>query len=106
MLDVLHRTNRGWVTLLRLGIGVTAVALLVRSTNVELTPLLDPKVWARIGVVVLLLLLAVALSALRWKLVLGPSAPTLRNLFRIYLIGWFFSLFLPTSVGGDAIRAT
>lgn len=53
----------------------------------------------------LTLILAQFLSAVRWHLVLSRDAPTLRELFRIYMVGVFFSLFLPTSVGGDAVRA-
>jgi uncharacterized membrane protein YbhN (UPF0104 family) len=44
-----------------------------------------------------------ALSASRWKLLLGPD-PRWLDLFRIYLIGQFAGLFLPTSVGGDVVR--
>jgi hypothetical protein len=44
-----------------------------------------------------------AVDALRWHLLLGGVSPY-RGLFRLYLIGWYFSLFLPTTVGGDAVR--
>lgn len=49
-------------------------------------------------------LVAQALSAERWRLIMGPGAPRWSYLFRLYLIGNFFSIFLPTSIGGDAIR--
>jgi hypothetical protein len=54
-------------------------------------------------------LLAQALSAERWRLIMaagrtGGGAPRWSYLFRLYLIGNFFSIFLPTSIGGDAIR--
>jgi uncharacterized membrane protein YbhN (UPF0104 family) len=52
----------------------------------------------------LLILLAQAVSASRWRLILGAGAPPWRYLFRLYLVGTFFSVFLPTSIGGDAIR--
>lgn len=62
---------------------------------------------AAFGVVGAVVLLAVAqgLSALRWRLILGANVPPWSFLFRLYLIGQFFGLFLPTSVGGDALRA-
>jgi len=53
----------------------------------------------------LLLLLGQAVAALRWKVVLGDGSPRWSYLVRLYLIGGFFSLFLPTMVGGDAVRA-
>jgi uncharacterized membrane protein YbhN (UPF0104 family) len=37
---------------------------------------------------------------------LGAEAPPWVYLFRLYLAAAFFSLFLPTAVGGDAVRAT
>lgn len=53
-----------------------------------------------------LLLLSQVLAAVRWRLLLGPGAPRLGALVHLYLVGAFFSLFLPTAVGGDAFRAT
>lgn len=44
------------------------------------------------------------LSALRWKLILAGEKVSLGYLCRLYLVGTFFSTFLPTSVGGDAVR--
>lgn len=43
-------------------------------------------------------------SALRWKLILAGEEVSLGYLCRLYLVGIFFSTFLPTSVGGDAVR--
>lgn len=54
---------------------------------------------------ILLLLLAQLLSAARWRSVLRRPDMPLEYLFRLYLVGQFFGLFLPTSVGGDAVRA-
>jgi uncharacterized membrane protein YbhN (UPF0104 family) len=57
------------------------------------------------GVVVQLV--AQALSAERWRLIMGASGrgvPRFGYLYRLYLIGNFFSIFLPTSIGGDAVR--
>jgi len=51
------------------------------------------------------ILLALGVSALRWRVILGTGAPGWPYLWKLYLVGSFFSLFLPTSVGGDAVRA-
>src|SRR5256885_5184938 len=57
-----------------------------------------------IGGAAALLAAALVLSALRWWLVLGPGVAPWAVLVRLYFVGQFFSLFLPTSVGGDAVR--
>lgn len=46
------------------------------------------------------------LSALRWKILLAAAGVTvpLRRAARLYFVGYFFNLFLPTTVGGDLVR--
>jgi uncharacterized protein (TIRG00374 family) len=59
-----------------------------------------------IGLALLLQLLGVALSAAKWWVVLrarGELVP-LRWLLGVYLVGQFANNFLPTTVGGDALR--
>ncbi len=48
-----------------------------------------------------------ALSALKWKLLLRPAGldTTYARLVGFYFTGMFFNLFLPTIVGGDAVKA-
>lgn len=68
-------------------------------------------IWADLRAIYLLPVAAVmvtktALSSLKWQLFLradGIEQPLLR-LFSTYLIGSFFSCFLPTSMGGDIYR--
>lgn len=43
-------------------------------------------------------------SSMRWKLLL-PGKFMLRKLFSLYLIGSFFSSFLPGVIGGDVVKA-
>ncbi len=50
---------------------------------------------------------AIVVSAFKWGVLLwarGHALPLVR-LFRHYLVGLFFNNFLPTSVGGDVVRA-
>jgi uncharacterized membrane protein YbhN (UPF0104 family) len=47
---------------------------------------------------------SVALSSVRWRM-LVPGEFTFWRLFSLYMIGAFFSSFLPGVVGGDAVRA-
>jgi len=51
-----------------------------------------------------LYVLSQVLSTMRWSLLL-PDQYSLKRLFSLYMIGAFFSSFLPGVVGGDAIRA-
>lgn len=50
---------------------------------------------------------AIAVSAVKWGLLLRSRGRTLsfKRLTRHYLVGLFFNNFLPTSVGGDVVRA-
>jgi uncharacterized membrane protein YbhN (UPF0104 family) len=58
-------------------------------------------------VAVVLYVLTQVISALRWQLLARPLgfARSLREYTAFYFIGMFFNLFLPTSVGGDVVRA-
>jgi len=60
-----------------------------------------------LGLALLIQLLGIAVSALKWGVLLrarGQPQPY-RWLFGLYLVGQFASNFLPTTVGGDAVRA-
>lgn len=49
----------------------------------------------------------IQISILKWRLFLrfyGESA-SLRELFSLYLVGYFFNTFFPSQVGGDAVRS-
>lgn len=62
--------------------------------------------WAPLALGAALLACQSVFSAAKWRIILAAddhSVPVLR-LLRIILIGNFFSLFLPTSFGGDAYR--
>jgi glycosyltransferase 2 family protein len=92
--------------LLRVGFGVLLLSFVISRVDLsEARITLDARVgWGLAGTVALLCV-ALVLSSVRWWLVLGSDAPPLAYLCRMYFIGGFFSLFLPTSVGGDAVRA-
>lgn len=94
-----------WPGLLRVAVALGLIGYVLH--RLDLAALLDTLGRAALtglGLGALLLLLSQALAALRWRWVLGPGAPPWLELFRLYLIGSAFSLFLPTSVGGDAVR--
>ncbi len=56
---------------------------------------------------VLLYVAGQALSAWRWRMLLEPVALSVpyRRMVSFYFIGMFFNLFLPTIIGGDAVKA-
>lgn len=90
----------------RLLVGVLLLALIIsRIGTPDLGVPAGPRLFAGIIIAALLLLLGQSVAALRWKVVLGPGSPRWGYLTRLYLVGGFFSLFLPTVVGGDVVRA-
>ena len=77
---------------------------------VDLTSVGEALVGARPLLVVLALALAVnhrILMSVRWKLMLGPGAATVRTttLIRIGFVSSFFTNFLPSTLSTDALRA-
>lgn len=89
--------------------GVVAAALLAvigwRLARTGIPSLPVGRALLVLPVVAALLVTGQCLAALRWRVVIGAGAPPWARLARLYLIGGFFSLFLPTLVGGDAFRA-
>lgn len=59
-----------------------------------------------LALAVVLMLLQVLISAVRWQAVLRAIGALLafRQVFEIFYIGVFFNIALPSSVGGDAVR--
>ena len=91
---------------LRLLVGLGVLGLIVsridlRAATVRPSPLLLAAIGGATG----LLIMSQGVAALRWKIVLGDDTLPWSYLWRLYTIGSFFGLFLPTSVGGDAVRA-
>lgn len=92
--------------LARAGLGAGLLVLLATRADFTSLSIDSPRqVAAAIAIAIVLLIAAQAFSALRWRIILGASSPPWSYLFRVYLIGQFVSLFLPTSIGGDAFRA-
>lgn len=101
-----RKPHGSWRVLIRAAVGVSLLGLAVTQADAgELSITWGAHTAIGISCAVLLLVLAQVQSALRWRTILGPEAPPWRFLFRLYLVGQFFSLFLPTSIGGDAVRA-
>jgi glycosyltransferase 2 family protein len=92
--------------ILRLVVGVGVLALILSRMGLQsIGRGLGPGTLAGVLIAALMLLSGQSIAALRWKVIMGPGSPPWGYLARLYVIGGFFSLFLPTAVGGDAVRA-
>ncbi|MCK4545389.1 flippase-like domain-containing protein [candidate division WOR-3 bacterium] len=92
---------------LRLFVAVLLMFLILRS--IDFVPILGRiktinLLWLLLGF--LLTLFLVYLNAIRWKILLSTHNVNLSvwKLFRVYLIGFFFNNFLPSSIGLDTVR--
>lgn len=100
--------SRTLVTLLRAGVSVAALAFVftriplrdVAASARGLDPLWTLGAFATVYG-------AIVLSAAKWQVLLRArdNSLSLLRLTRHYLVGLFFNNFLPTSVGGDVVRA-
>jgi uncharacterized membrane protein YbhN (UPF0104 family) len=100
---------RRWIPPLRIAASVGILAVLLRKVDLEsLVPKWDDAtiLWLIGGVACSVL--AIALSTVRWQRVLAAMDVPSRfaPLFSIYLACQFVSSFLPSSIGGDALRVT
>lgn len=94
--------------LVRLLVAISLVAALLWNLDLrELVSRLLHLSWQGTLTAVAIVFLAIAISAWKWGLILQQRGHPLRcpALLRLYFIGLFFNNVLPTSVGGDAVRA-
>ena len=99
-----------WKWALRVAIGVAIVALLLsrRDTATQVAQTLrSVPIWVILGAVIFYWAGQI-LSAWKWQILLRARGAqvSLATCCRIYLAGMFGNLWLPTNVGGDALRAT
>ncbi len=92
---------------LRLFVATFLMFLILR--NIVFVPILSRiktinLLWLLLGFFLSLLLMY--LNAIRWKILLNTHNVNLSiwKLFRVYLIGFFFNNFLPSSIGLDTVR--
>jgi glycosyltransferase 2 family protein len=101
----LHR----WFPAARIGASALILVFLLHRVRLHaLTPKWDHTtiLWLAAGVACFVL--AIAMSTLRWRCVLQAMDVPSRfgSLFNTYLACQFVSSFLPSSIGGDAVRVT
>jgi len=94
-----------WVALARAVLALGLISFVLRRVDLSsLLATLGRSALVGLGGGTALLLLSQLLAALRWRWIIGPSAPPWRVLSRFYLFGSAFNPILPGSVGGDAVR--
>lgn len=97
-----------------LGLAILAILLWVVG-SAELIDALAALTWQSIGLLLFVSFVLIYISALKWKLFLLRLGPknggaaggevSLSRLFRLYLVGYFVNLLMPSYVGGDAVRS-
>jgi uncharacterized membrane protein YbhN (UPF0104 family) len=114
LVDAEHpvRRSRWWVTVLRVLVSLALVWVLVRKIVgvdfADLRPTWTPETIAWLVAALVLNTAAVVLAAARWKQVLvamGMVSPPFTRLIRHYFAGQFVSNVLPSTIGGDVLRA-
>jgi uncharacterized protein (TIRG00374 family) len=94
-----------------LKLGITAGLLLyLFATKVRVQDLIGAVKGLSIpliGTALLLYAFAQLLSTFRWKVLLRSQGlnVSIWRLYGLYFVGMFFNLFLPTTIGGDVVRA-
>ncbi len=102
------RTRRAVGTILRIGGTVALMALTLRNVDwPRLLELLETVDWRWWGAGLALGLVVQCLAAIRWALLARPIGfdYPLTVFIRRFFEGQFFSLCLPTSIGGDVVKA-
>ncbi|HVM67251.1 MAG TPA: lysylphosphatidylglycerol synthase transmembrane domain-containing protein [Acidimicrobiales bacterium] len=100
---------RRWLPAARVVMSVAILAVLLRKVHLhELAPKWDGSTIGWLLGALVLSVLAIALSTLRWRVVLSAMGvrARFRALFSTYLACQFLSSFLPSSIGGDTLRVT
>jgi hypothetical protein len=91
----------------KLVLTAAAIAIIVRAFSGASLSRLYPSDYPALAAAIGCILLMLAVNAVRWRTILfyaGATIP-LRTALRLVLIGHFFNQTLPSSVGGDAVRA-
>lgn len=103
--DATHRKRRLFLWL-RVGIALVLMGVVVELVLSDREELANVD-WTLIPVAWALMLASTVVKAYRWSMLVRVSHMHIRfrRLLGTYLVGAFFSTFLPTSFGGDAVRA-
>lgn len=103
----MKKFNRAVILLIKLLVSGGLIAYILTRIHIErsLHTLVSAKL-SFIGLALVVYLFAQALSAVRWTVLVRPLGikTPFKDLVSYYLIGMFFNLFAPGTVGGDVSR--
>jgi len=100
--------KKGWMNVLRVAVSAGALAFLFWKIGLgETLAVLRQADLRYLLAAFLLFVLSLVIRAYRWLVLLRSLAPNVPfgRLLRLYFVGAFFNAFLPTSFGGDVVRA-
>ena len=98
-------SNKIYIFALKLAVSSASLFLIFRKTDIEhVAYILKSIGLASFLTVSAVYVVAQLVSTVRWRTLMTDRFPV-RKLFSLYMIGAFFSTFLPGLIGGDAIRA-
>ena len=99
------KSNKALLVVLKLSISTALLYYVLSRTGIrQVAGTLKNISLVSFASAVVLYIFAQFVSTIRWKLFL-PAGLNLRRLFSLYMIGCFFSTFLPGVIGGDAVKA-
>lgn len=89
-----------------LGLAILGILLFIVDFGSVLVALKDIRL-LDIFYLLLLSVVLVLVSVLKWRLFLARLgiAASVSHLFRLYLVGYFVNLLMPSSIGGDVVRS-
>ncbi len=100
--------NKRWLNILKIAIsaGLTTYLLVFQVDLGQLWQVLRQARWIYLAAATGLMVAGTALRAVRWQVLLSALNITvpLRRLVYLYFVGAFFNIFLPTGLGGDAVK--
>lgn len=105
-----HKPSRRkrWGGILQIAISLILLFFIFRSvgfhTIIDQLASVDVWLYAAAGLV---LIISLAIRAIRWQVLLTPLGvkTSLGELFYLYMVGFFWNSFLPSGFGGDVVKA-
>lgn len=100
--------DKRWFNLLKVVVsaGLLIYLLVFQVDLKQLGQIVRQVRWTYLMVAMVLMIAGTALRAVRWRVLLQALdiAVPLRRLVHLYFVGAFFNIFLPTGMGGDAVK--
>jgi len=100
--------NKRRLNILKIAVsaGLMTYLLVFQVDMGQLWQIVHQARWSYLAAATVLMIAGTALRAVRWQVLLSALDITvpLRRLVYLYFVGAFFNIFLPTGLGGDAVK--